>query len=98
MFSWWTNTKLVLSERSEDVLLELDQADCLVRGLFDGGGQPVPDLAVDSSAFHDVVGNSGTAVVAWRVPGQEAGFIGDLRNVEGSRRTRFVCFTSEILI
>lgn len=94
MFCRWADAKLVLSENSENVLLEFDQADSFVCGLFDGGGQPVPDLAVGSSALHDVVGNSGAAIIAWGVPGQETGFIGDLRNVEGSRGARLVCFST----
>lgn len=97
MLSWWANTKLVLSEDSEDVFLELDQAHRFVCGLFNGGGQPVPDLAVDSSAFHDVVGDSRAAVVTWRVPGQEGGLVGDLRDVKGSRRARLICVRKEHL-
>lgn len=91
MFSRWANTKLVLSEDSEDVLLELDQIHSFVRGLFNGGGQPMPDLAVGGSALNDVVGDSGAAIVTWRVPGQEAGLVGDLRDVKGSRRTGLIC-------
>ena len=95
MFSRWTNTKLVLCEDSEDVLLELDQTHGFVGGLFDGGGQTVPDLAVGSSALDNVVGDSGAAVIPRRVPGQEAGLIGDLRDVEGSWRTRLICVWEE---
>lgn len=93
MLSWRTNTKLVLSEDSKDVLLELDQVHGFVGGQFDGGGQPVPDLAVGGSALHDVVGDSRAAVVTRRVPGQEARLVGDLRDVESSRRAGFICAT-----
>lgn len=58
MISRWANTKLVLSKDSEDVLLELDQIHGFVRGLFNGGGQSVPDLALGGSALNDVVGDS----------------------------------------
>lgn len=51
----------------------------------------MPDLAVGSTTLNDVVGDSGAAVVTWRVPGQEAGLVGDLRDVEGSRRTGLIC-------
>lgn len=51
----------------------------------------MPDLAVGSASLYDVVGDSGAAVVTWRVPGQEAGLVGDLRDVEGSRRTGLIC-------
>lgn len=91
MFSWGPHTKLVLSKGSEDVLLELDQTHSFVCGLFNGGGQPVPDLTVGGPALHNVIGDSGAAVVTRRVPGQEAGFVGDLRDVEGSRRTGLIC-------
>lgn len=56
----------------------------------------MPDLAVGSSPLDDVVGDSGAAVVAGRVPGQEAGLVGDLRNVKGSRRTRLICLEEHI--
>jgi len=88
---WWTNTKLVLSEDSEDVLLEFNQAHSFVGGQFNGGGQPVPDRAVGGPALHDVVGHSGAAVVTRGVPGQEAGLVGDLRDVKGSRGAGFIC-------
>lgn len=91
MFSRWANTKLVLSKDSKDVFLKFDQAYSFVCGLFNGGGQPVPDLALCSTALNDVVGYSGTAIVTWRVPGQEAGLVGDLRDVKGSWRTRLIC-------
>lgn len=91
MFRWWANTKLVLSKDSEDVLLELDQTHSFVCGLFDGGGQAVPDLTVGGTALNNVVGDSGATIVTRRVPGQEAGLVGDLRDVEGSRWTRLIC-------
>lgn len=72
------DAKLVLGEDSEDVLLELDQANGLVARLLDGGGEAVPDLAVGCSPLHQVVGHSGAAVIAWRVPGQQARLVGDL--------------------
>lgn len=97
MISRWADTKLVLSKGSEDVLLELDQAHSFVRGLFNGGGQPVPDLTVGSPALNDVVGDFGAAIVTRRVPGQEAGLIGDLRDVEGSRRAGLICVRKEYL-
>lgn len=90
VLSRWTDTKLVLSKCSEDVVLELDQAHSFVCGLFDGGGQSVPDFAVGGTALHNVVGHFGAAIVTWRIPGQEAGLVGDLRNVKGSRRTRLI--------
>lgn len=85
------HTELVLSKDSEDVLLELDEAHGLVGGLFDGGGQAVPDLAVDSSALYNVVGDSRATIIPWRIPGKEAGLICDLRDVEGGWRTGFIC-------
>lgn len=51
----------------------------------------MPDLTVGSSAFNNVVGDSGAAVVTRRVPGQEAGLVGDLRNVEGSGGSGLIC-------
>lgn len=97
VLSWWANTKLVLSEDSEDIFLELDKAHRFVCGLFNGGGQPVPDLAVGSSALHNVVGDSRAAVITWRVPGQEGGLVGDLRDVKGSWRARLICVGKEHL-
>lgn len=85
------NSKLVLGEDPEDVLLELDQAHGLVARLLDGGGEAVPDLAVGRSPLHQVVGHPGAAVVTRRVPGQQARLVGDLRDVEGGRRARLVC-------
>lgn len=64
------NSKLVLSEDPEDVLLELDEADGLVARLLDGGGEAVPDLAIGRPSLHQVVGHPGAAVVTRRVPGQ----------------------------
>lgn len=72
------NAKLVLCEDSEDVLLELDQADGLVARLLDGGGEAVPDLTVGRSPLHQVVGHPGAAVIARRIPGQQARLVGDL--------------------
>lgn len=72
------DAKLVLGKDSEDVLLELDQADGLVACLLDGGGEAVPDLAVSCSPLHQVVGHPGAAVITWRVPGQQARLVGDL--------------------
>lgn len=91
MLSWGTNPKLVLSKDPEDVLLEFDQSHSSVGGLFDSGGQPVPDLAVSSTALYDIVGYSGATIITWRVPGQEAGIVGDLGDIKGSRRTRLIC-------
>lgn len=91
MLSWCTNTKLVLSKDPEYIFFELDQAHSFVCGLFHSGGQPVPDLTVSSTALNDVIGDPGATVIAWRVPRQEAGVIGDLGDVEGSWRTRLVC-------
>lgn len=91
MFSLGADTKLVLSKDSKDVFLELNQPHSFVHGLLNGGGQPVPDLAVDSAALNDIVGDSGAAIVTWRVPGQEAGIVCDLRDVKSSRRTGLIC-------
>lgn len=98
MLSWCANTKLVLSKDPEDVFLEFDQSHSSVSGLFDSGGQPVPDLAVSSAALYNIIGYSGAAIISWRVPGQETGFIGDLRDVKGSGRTRLICEEKYILI
>lgn len=86
-----SHTKLVLSKDSEDVLLKLDEARGFVGGLFDGGGQAVPDLAVHSSALHDVVGDSRAAIIAWRIPGEEARLVCDLGYIKGGRRTGLIC-------
>lgn len=51
----------------------------------------MPDLAVGSAALNNVVGDSGAAVITWRVPGQEAGLVSDLRDVKGGRRTGLIC-------
>lgn len=51
----------------------------------------MPDLTVGSSALNNVVGDFGAAVITWRVPGEEAGLVGDLRNVEGSGGAGFIC-------
>lgn len=91
MLSWCANTKLVLSKDPEYVFLEFDQSHSSVSGLFDSGGQPVPDLTVSSTALHNVIGYSGATIITRRVPGQETGIIGDLRDVKGSRRTRLIC-------
>lgn len=87
------DAKLVLSEDSEDVLLEPDQAHGLVARLLDGGGEAVPDLAVGRSPLHQVVGHPGATVVARRIPGQQAGLVGDLRDVECGGRAGLVCGT-----
>lgn len=52
----------------------------------------MPDFAVSRPALHNVVGDLGAAIITRRIPGQEAGFIGDIRNVKSSWRTRFICF------
>lgn len=91
MLSWCANTKLVLSEDPEYVFLEFDQSHGPVSGLFDSGGQPVPDLTVSRAALDDVIGYSGATIITWRVPGQETGIVGDLGDVKGRGRTRFVC-------
>lgn len=98
MLSWCANTKLVLSKDPEYVFLEFDQSHSSVGGLFDGGGQPVPDLAVSSTALHNIIGYSGAPIITWGVPGQEAGIIGDLGDVKGSGRTRLVCVEKCIFI
>lgn len=53
----------------------------------------MPDLTVSRPALHYVVGDLGATVITRRIPGQEAGFIGNIRNVKSSRRARFICFT-----
>lgn len=98
MLSRCAHAKLVLSKDPEDVLLEFDQSHGPVGGLFDGGGQAVPDLAVGSAALNDVVGDSGAAVITGRVPGQEAGVVGDLRDVKGRGGTGLVCVGEQTLI
>lgn len=91
VFGLDADTKLVLSEDSKDVFLELNQPHSFVGGLFNGGGEAVPDLAVCSAALNDIVGDSGAAIITWRVPGQEAGLVCDIRDVKSSRRTRLIC-------
>lgn len=51
----------------------------------------MPDLAVGSAALNNIVGDSGAAIITWRVPGQEAGLVSDLRDVKGSWRTGLIC-------
>lgn len=51
----------------------------------------MPDLTVSSTALNNIIGYSGASIITWRVPGQEAGIIGDLRNVKGSGRARLIC-------
>lgn len=84
------DSKLVLGKDPEDVLLKLDEANSLVARLLDGGGEAVPDLTVGRSPFHQVVGHSRATVIARRVPGQQARLVGDLRDIKGGRRARFV--------
>lgn len=96
MFSSWTNTKLVFSKYSEDIVLELDQTGSFVCGLLHSGGQSVPDLTISSSPFNNIVGNFGATIITWRVPSQKAGLIGDFRNVKSSRGTRLICFEEQI--
>ena len=91
MFSCCTNSKLILCKHPENILLKGHQVDGLVGGLFDSGRKLVPDLAVCSSPLHNVVGDLRAPVISGRVPCKEAGLIGDLRNVKGSRRTWLIC-------
>lgn len=91
MFRWHTNTKLVLSEHSEDVLLEGRKVEGLVVSLFDSGGELVPDLAFCGSPLHYVVSDLCTSIISGRVPGQETGLVGDLRDIKRSWRTRLIC-------
>lgn len=71
MFRWHTNTKLVLSEHSEDVLLEGRKVEGLVVSLFVSGGELVPYFAVCGSPLHNVVGDLCTTIISRRAPGQE---------------------------
>lgn len=57
----------------------------------------MPDLAVSSAALNNIICDSGASVISWWVPGQEARLVGDLRDVEGCRRTRLV-YVWKILI
>lgn len=95
MLSWWTNTKLVFCKDSEDVLLKFDQVHSFVCGLFDSGGQSVPNLTIRCTALNNVVGDPGSTIITWWVPGQETGLISDLGDVKGSRGTRFVYVREE---
>ena len=50
----------------------------------------MPDFAFCSATLDYVVGDLGASIVSGGVPGQEAGLVGDFRDVEGSRRTRLI--------
>lgn len=97
VLSWCANTKLVLSKDPEYIFLEFDQSLGPVSGVLDSGRQPVPDLAVSSTPLNNIIGYSGATIITWRVPGQETGIVGDLRNVKGSGRTWLIWVGKSVL-
>lgn len=58
----------------------------------------MPDLAVGSTPLNNIIGYSGATIITWRVPGQETGIVGDLRDVKGSGGTWLICVGKYILI
>lgn len=90
MLRWYADAVLVLSTDPEHVLLQSDKLARLEGGEFHCGRQFDPLLFVQLTTLHDVVGDGGATVIPGRVPGQGTGLVGNLRDVKGSRRSRFI--------
>lgn len=81
---------LVLSTDPEDVLFQGYELAGLEGCVFHRGWQLYPLLFVSLPTLYNVVSNGRTAVIPGRVPSHNTWFIGDLGNVEGSWRARFI--------
>lgn len=55
----------------------------------------MPNLTIRCTALNNVVGDPGSTIITWWVPGQETGLISDLGDVKGSRGTGFVYVREE---
>ena len=86
----FANAILVLSADPEDVLLHRCELTGFEGGMFHCGWELHPLLPVRLTAIHNVVCDWWTAIIPRRVPGQEAWLVGNLGNIEGSWRARFI--------
>lgn len=90
MFCRFSDAVLVLSADAEHVLLHGGELGGGEGGVLDCSRQFGPLLFVRLTALHNVVGNGRASVITRRIPGQDAGLAGDLRDVKGRGGSGFV--------